>query len=134
LIEGGLKMKKLLLVMLLALLSSFMFLGISQAGQCIYLGSLVVPKDRLLGEDEYTVDFYYDSSDVKYSGDIVSYVEYDNDACKEDYFATDMEIDCARRMNRHYGIIPNDFPGWSEWRLIQPEDTSWDVARQKLCR
>ena len=109
------KMKKSLLVILFAMLSSFMFAGISQAGQCIYL---------LSDGDVY---FYYDSSSVRYAGDIVSYVIYDNDVCEEDEVTTDHEIDCARRMYRVY------FSDWSEWRSIIPGSTA-AAARQKLCR
>ena len=116
-------MKKSLLVMLLAILSFFMFAGISQAGQCLYLGS--VHEVSTIG----TVDLYYDSSDVQYSGDIVSFVQYDNDACEEDEFTADDEIDCARRLFRYkfYG------EGWSEWRSFSSGSTC-DVARQQLCR
>jgi hypothetical protein len=108
-------MKKSLLVMLLALLSSFMFLGISQAGQCIYLHTY------------YGRSFCYDSSDVKYSGAIVSFVLYGNNACKWDEFTADEEIDCTRRMIRFYD------KDWSEWESIAPGSYD-DVKMQKLCR
>jgi hypothetical protein len=111
-------MKKSLLIMLLAMLSFFMFAGISQAGQCIYLGSA--------GNEVY----YYDSSSVRYAGDIVSYVEYDNNACEASEVTADIEIDCARRMYRskYYG------EGWPEWKSIITPGSPIDVAWQKLCR
>ena len=106
-------MKKSLLVMLLAILSFFMFAGISQAGQCIYLGE----------------KSYYDSSSVRYAGDIVSYVDYDNNACEENEFTFATEIDCARRMSR----VMLGFAYWSEWESFPP-GSFHDVAWQKLCR
>jgi hypothetical protein len=111
LMKGGLKMKKSLLVMLLAMLSFFMFVGISQAGQCIYLSS----------------GFYYDSSGVKHSGDIVSYVIYATNTCEKDNTGIDVEIDCARRMERDY------YSRWTEWQSFSP-GSDGDVAWQKLCR
>jgi hypothetical protein len=117
-VEGGLKMKKSLLILLLAMLSFFMFTGISQAGQCIYLGSV-----------EHDV-YYYDSSSVEYAGDIVSFVNYDNDACEDDYLTIYDEIDCARRMYRSKFYGEN----WSEWQSTISPGSPIDVARQKLCR
>jgi hypothetical protein len=108
-------MKKFLLALLLAMLSFFMFVGISQAGQCIYLG--------YVGDYE----FFYDSSDVKYAGDIVSYVEYDNDACEDDGWGMAAEIDCARRMGRIF------FEDWSRWESISPGSIE-DTLRIKFCR
>ncbi len=106
-------MKKSLLVMLLAMVSFFMFAGISQAGQCIYLAS---------GADYV---YYYNSSDVQYSGDIVSYVEYDNNACKVDALAFPIAIDCVRRIFQDEST--------DGWESIYP-GSPIDVARQKLCR
>jgi len=101
-------MKKSLLVLLLALLSFFMFAGISQAGDCIYLYSY---------ED---INYYYDSSDVEYSGDIVFFylLEYSCSSPTDEWF---IAIDCVRRM------ISIDF---GDWESID----DWDVVRQKLCR
>ena len=110
-------MKKFLLVMLLAMLSFCMFVGISQAGQCLYLGSV---------EGEV---YYYDSSSVEYAGNIVSFVNYDNNACEDDYLTIYDEIDCAGRMfrSKFYG------EDWSKWESINP-GSPIDVARQQLCR
>jgi len=105
-------MKKSLLVMLLAMLSFFMFLGISQAGQCIYL---------LSSEGK---NYYYDPSEVTYSGDIVSFILYRNE-CEISPFDNWLEeIDCARRMIREYG---------REWQSIHPGSND-DTLRIKLCR
>jgi hypothetical protein len=112
LIKGGLKMKKSLLVMLLALLAFFMFLGISQAGECIYLFS------------EKGKNYYYDSSDVKYSGDIVSYTLYEN-SCSSPSDTWYLEIDCAKRMIFDWDV--------GEWDQIYPGSGD-DTTRIKLCR
>lgn len=77
-------MKKSLLVMLLALLSFFMFAGISQAGECIYLFS------------DNGKNYYYNSSDVKYSGNIVAYTLYEN-SCSSPADTWYLEIDCAKK-------------------------------------
>jgi len=109
------KMKKLLLVMLLAILSFFMFAGISQAGQCIYL---------LSSEGK---NYYYDPSGVQYSGDIVSFFLYDNDACEVKLSTiTSIEIDCAKRM-----IF--DLWGDEGWESISPGSV-YETLRIKLCR
>ena len=110
-------MKKLLLALLLALLSFFMFLGISQAGQCIYLYSY---EGR---------NYYYDSSDVKYSGDTVSFYLY-KDKCASSGEWWDLEIDCARRMIREYDFFTVE-P--TDWKPIAPGSYD-DTLRIKLCR
>ncbi len=96
--------------MLLAMLSFFMFAGISQAGQCIYLAT-----------DKGTA-IYYDSSDVFYEGNIVNYYAYDDNTCTAPFNM--IYIDCARRMYREVT---------EEWESIAP-GSSFDVARQKLCK
>jgi hypothetical protein len=111
--EGGLKMKKLLLVMLLAMLSFFVFAGISQAGQCIYLFNV------------NGKNYYYDSADVTYKGDIVSYTLYEN-SCSTSEKYWDLDIDCAKRM-----IF--DFWGDKGWEPISPGSGD-DISRIKLCR
>jgi hypothetical protein len=108
-------MKKSLLVLLLAMLSFFMFEGISRAGQCIYL----VSSPRFV--------YYYDSSSVKYSGDIVSHAEYGNNACSG--VPVYVEIDCARRMSR----VKLSGHDWTHWQQIDSGEMI-DIIRQKLCR
>jgi hypothetical protein len=108
-------MKKFLWVIVLALLSFFMIMGIAQAGQCIYLG-----------RDAVGMNCYYDASDVKYSGDIVNFVFYYDDACKGDKYNSVSEINCARRMMR------DEFSD-GKWEPFD-EGSVLDVAWQKLCR
>ncbi len=110
-------MKKSLWILLLVLLSFFIFLGISQAGQCIYLFS------------ERGNNFYYNPSDVRYSGDIVYYVFYDDDTCTRNELSFGEEIDCARRMVR----AEEWEGGWEPWRPISPGSFS-DRMRIRLCR
>ena len=110
-------MKKFLLVLLLATLSFFIFLGISQARQCIYL---------LSSEGK---NYYYDPSKAEYSGDIVSFFVYDNDACKLELYTTLFEIDCARKMSRYYDLAGLS----SEWESISPGSV-YETLRIKLCR
>jgi hypothetical protein len=112
LIEGGLKMKKSLLVLLLAMLSFLMFAGISQAGQCIYLFS------------ENGKNYYYDSSDVNYEGDIVSYTLYEY-SCSSPTDEWDFVIDCARRMMLEEPA--------GDWYQIYPGSGD-DTTRIRLCR
>jgi hypothetical protein len=106
-------MKKSLLVMLLALLAFFMFLGISQAGQCIYIVS---------SEGK---NYYYDPSEVSYSGDTVLFTLYEG-TCSSEAEWYDLEIDCAKRMI---------FDWWGDkgWESISPGSVD-DTLRIKLCR
>jgi len=109
-------MKKSLLVLLLAILSFFMFVGISQAGQCIYL-------DYRNG---------YSCSEVNYFGTFVSFVLYTNNACEKSKETMSVEINCARQMVRMHGVDE----GWGDhltWDSIDPG--GWPiVAMQKLCK
>lgn len=107
-------MKKILLGVLLIMLSSFMFPGISEAGQCIYLYSWKGS------------DYYYDSSDVKYSGDIVSFVLY-RDSCSGSTDSWDLDIDCVKRM------IRDIFSPSGDWESIRPGSFD-DTLRIKLCK
>jgi hypothetical protein len=108
-------MKKFLWVILLALLAFFMFLEISQAGECIFLYS------------GYGGDSYYDSSDVKYSGDIVSYVQYVG-SCTSPKFTFSYEIDCAKRLMRKF-----EDGNYTDWVTFYPGSGA-DIASKKLCR
>ena len=109
-------MKKLLLLLLLAMLFSFMFPVISQAGKCIYLYSFKGS------------DYYYDSSDVKYSGDMVSFVLYKDNCSSSAVEYWDLEIDCVKRMIR-------DNSGWvdGDWEPIRTGSFD-DTLRIKLCK
>ena len=112
-------MKRYLLVMLLTMMFSFSFAGISQAGQCVYRGNI---------GDLY---YYYDSSSVLYSGNIVSFDSYGNALCKEDISSPrPHEIDCAKRLGRDRN--PKDMK-WSSWYSIR-SGSPLDGARIKLCR
>ncbi len=123
-------MKKSVLVLLLAVLSFFMFVGISQAGQCVYLDT-----------DPLGDEYYYDSSSVRYEGNIVSFDLYYNAACEADAGDEDHEdaaippspaayqLDCARVMARYWD---RDKKSWSPWT---GGPKSWaDGVRIKLCR
>ena len=109
-------MKKLLWVMLSALISFFMLLEIAQAGECIFLYS------GYSGDDSY-----YDSSDVKYSGDIVSYVLYVG-SCTSPKFTFTYEIDCAKRLMRKF-----EDGKYTDWVTFYPGSGA-DIASKKLCR
>ncbi len=120
-------MKKFLLVILLVMLSSFMFLGISQAGECIYIMNIID------NEKGTSTSEYLDSSSVKYSGDIVDFMIYeDDDACEYFEVAWFMEIDCARKM---YRVDEGGFGStkWSSWKSIYP-GSFHDTMRMRLCR
>lgn len=106
-------MKKFLLVLLLVMLSFFIFLGISQARQCIYL---------LSSEGK---NYYYDPSKAEYSGDIVSFTLYEGNCSSAAKF-WDLDIDCAKRM-----IL--DWWGGEGWKSISPGSAD-DTLRIKLCR
>jgi hypothetical protein len=107
-------MKKLLLVMLVVMLSYFMFSGISQAGECIYLYNW------------QGHNYYYNSSDVEYKGDIVSYTLYE-DSCSSPTRDWDIDIDCAKRMIQDWTF------GDDTWKPISPGSGD-DTMRIKLCR
>jgi hypothetical protein len=101
--------KKSVLVLLLAMLAFFVFVGISQAGQCVYFDS-----------DDWG-ESYYDSSSVRYAGNIVSFDLYYNAACEadegdEDTYAPPSpqahQLDCARGMMRFWD---SDKRSWSPW-------------------
>jgi hypothetical protein len=110
-------MKKSLLVLLSAMLSFFMFVGISQAGQCIYLYS------------REGKNYYYDTSDVHYSGNIVSFIEYEGNCSSPTAEPEFIDIDCAARVSR--GGYEYEAP--SAWYPISPGSPD-DIERIKLCR
>lgn len=117
-------MKKSLWVLLLAMLSFFMFVGISQAGQCIYIMNII---DSEAGTNTSN---YLDSSSVKYSGDIVSFDIYEDDACEDWSSVWLFDIDCARKMYRVAAGFESD---WSSWQSIYP-GSFHDTMRMRLCR
>jgi hypothetical protein len=110
------KMKKSLSALLLALSSFFVFVGISQAGQCIYLYNW---KGK---------NYYYDSSDVRYAGDIVSFTEYEGSCSSPTSDPELIDIDCARRVSRG-GYV---YEERSAWYPISPGSPD-DIERIKLC-
>lgn len=113
-------MKKYLSVFFSAMMFCFAFTEISQAGQCVYLGSA--------GENSY----YYDSSSVKYSGDIVSYNDYGNPLCEEDFLTPYVtEIDCVKKM---YRSQDPDTGEWESWKSITVAGSPVDKARTLLCK
>jgi hypothetical protein len=105
-------MKKLLVVMVVALAAFFLLPGISPPGECLYLW----------GEDNY-----YDPADVTYSGDIVSYILYIG-SCTSPKFTFQFEIDCAKRLMRKY-----EDGEYTDWVTFYPGSGA-DIASQKLCR
>lgn len=105
-------MKKTLLVLLLVMLSTFMFRGMAQARECIYLGSV---EGR---------NYYYDPSEVQHSGYIVNFIMYE-DNCSSPAWEWFLEIDCSR------GMIREELIG--EWEAITPGSFD-DTLRIKFCR
>jgi len=101
---------------LLIMLSSFLFPVISQAGQCIFLYNW---KGN---------DYFYDSSEVKYSGDIVSFVVYKGSCSSSAVEYWDLEIDCVKKMIR-------DNSGWvdGDWEPIRPGSFD-ELYLKKLCK
>lgn len=98
------------------MLLSFMFLGISRAGDCTFLynwkGS----------------DYYYDPSEVTYSGNIVSFVVYRGGCASAAKEYWELEIDCAKKMIRdNSGLADGD------WEPIRPGSFD-ELYLKKLCR
>ncbi len=110
-------MKKFLWVILLALLAFLMFRAISQAAECIYLYT----------GKTHGANYYYDSSRVSYSGDIVAVDLYEG-SCSAPMDYWHIEIDCARRMVRY-----EELWGWESWESIVPVSAD-DILSKKLCR
>ena len=120
-------MKKSLLVLLLVVLSFFMFADISQAVQCVFLSS-----------DDWGGEYYYDSSSVRYTGNIVSFDLYYNATCEANKGDEDTDtppspsahqLDCARGMARYWD---SDKGLWSSWE--GGSKSFADRIRIKLCR
>lgn len=87
--------------------------SVSSAGQCTYACG----------------DYCLDSSSARYSGDIVSFTVYNEDAREDFDYAWDCEINCARKMFRDRGL----YEDWSSWESIDPGSCE-DTMRKKLCR
>lgn len=116
-------MKKFLLIILSALLSFFMFLRISQAGECIYLDT-----------SEDGTNIYYDPSSVEYSEahyygnegiGIVFLIAYEG-SCSSQAVDFVMEIFCKKR-EVCYDFDPLDC------EPINPR-SPLDTIRIKYCR
>jgi hypothetical protein len=115
-------MKKSLVVILLVLSSFFAFLGVSR-GECIFI--------RHVNENS---DDYYDSSSVRYSGDIVTCDVYvhmkniDETTCqKRGANPSIFQIDCAKGLVRMYF-----FGQWTKWSEVDSQTSQ--ILRTKLCR
>jgi len=117
-------MKQLFLAMLLVLLAFFLSHcaaepyrapqpATSRASECLYLYT------------GYVGDVYYKPSDVKYSGDIVSYVEY-HVSCTSPKYSSLIEIDCSKRLTQ----VPKSNTGWVTFY----PGSGADIASKKLCR